>query len=295
MQPVEVGTMEGPLRLLCEKGIRYSTVIDVGCADGSFFLTYFAKKYLPGAVPFNIDANALYRESLKAIQDVVGGHYRICAATDHEGEIELTTSVNPYWSSLRPEGDAYWQRINQLSATKTKVPATTLDTLRRQLGLKPPFLLKLDVQGAEESVLRGATGVLQETHLVICEADLDDFQNINKILTESGFVLYDATHLTRLQDGSLGWFYPVYINRKLDALRPKNFWDTTQNASMIQQQQMRRQKVLKMNAEILQWIREQKASATGERAAPASSAVGRNDPCPCGSGRKYKQCCGANA
>lgn len=31
--------------------------------------------------------------------------------------------------------------------------------------------------------------------------------------------------------------------------------------------------------------------------APASSRavakVGRNDPCPCGSGRKYKKCCGA--
>jgi preprotein translocase subunit SecA len=23
--------------------------------------------------------------------------------------------------------------------------------------------------------------------------------------------------------------------------------------------------------------------------------VGRNDPCPCGSGKKYKQCCGRNA
>ncbi len=23
--------------------------------------------------------------------------------------------------------------------------------------------------------------------------------------------------------------------------------------------------------------------------------VGRNDPCPCGSGKKYKQCCGKNA
>ncbi|HRF35846.1 MAG TPA: SEC-C metal-binding domain-containing protein, partial [Clostridia bacterium] len=22
--------------------------------------------------------------------------------------------------------------------------------------------------------------------------------------------------------------------------------------------------------------------------------VGRNDPCPCGSGRKYKNCCGNN-
>ena len=25
-----------------------------------------------------------------------------------------------------------------------------------------------------------------------------------------------------------------------------------------------------------------------------SNKVGRNDPCPCGSGRKYKNCCGKN-
>jgi preprotein translocase subunit SecA len=25
-----------------------------------------------------------------------------------------------------------------------------------------------------------------------------------------------------------------------------------------------------------------------------SAKVGRNDPCPCGSGKKYKNCCGAN-
>ena len=30
-------------------------------------------------------------------------------------------------------------------------------------------------------------------------------------------------------------------------------------------------------------------------AAPrAQPAVGRNDPCPCGSGKKYKKCCGRN-
>jgi uncharacterized protein YecA (UPF0149 family) len=26
--------------------------------------------------------------------------------------------------------------------------------------------------------------------------------------------------------------------------------------------------------------------------ADADAAVGRNDPCPCGSGKKYKKCCG---
>src|SRR5437773_5919563 len=26
-----------------------------------------------------------------------------------------------------------------------------------------------------------------------------------------------------------------------------------------------------------------------------SAKIGRNDPCPCGSGKKYKKCCGTNA
>lgn len=40
-----------------------------------------------------------------------------------------------------------------------------------------------------------------------------------------------------------------------------------------------------------QFYKEQKSSTTvvkGEK-------IGRNDPCPCGSGKKYKKCCGARA
>jgi len=33
-------------------------------------------------------------------------------------------------------------------------------------------------------------------------------------------------------------------------------------------------------------------SASNREAAPTSKKVGRNDPCPCGSGKKYKKCCG---
>ena len=36
-------------------------------------------------------------------------------------------------------------------------------------------------------------------------------------------------------------------------------------------------------------------SATKEPVKRKSAKVGRNDPCPCGSGKKYKQCCGKNA
>ena len=41
-------------------------------------------------------------------------------------------------------------------------------------------------------------------------------------------------------------------------------------------------------------IRQQLLRQLDEAAAPAQrpAKVGRNDPCPCGSGKKYKQCCG---
>ncbi|MBR6014599.1 MAG: SEC-C domain-containing protein, partial [Firmicutes bacterium] len=33
---------------------------------------------------------------------------------------------------------------------------------------------------------------------------------------------------------------------------------------------------------------------TGEPYRREEPKIGRNDPCPCGSGKKYKKCCGAN-
>ncbi|MBR2220944.1 MAG: SEC-C domain-containing protein, partial [Clostridia bacterium] len=37
------------------------------------------------------------------------------------------------------------------------------------------------------------------------------------------------------------------------------------------------------------------SGGTGEKSqAKAENTVGRNDLCPCGSGKKYKNCCGAN-
>ena len=39
-------------------------------------------------------------------------------------------------------------------------------------------------------------------------------------------------------------------------------------------------------ANVMRWLAEEDARAR-------QGKTGRNDPCPCGSGRKFKQCCGA--
>jgi FkbM family methyltransferase len=279
MQSPDFGSFSATLRNLFEKGVRYATVVDLGCADGHFVLTHLP--YLGGAVPLNIDANRIYENSLKSIKEVVGGHYRICAITDHEGEIEITESVHPYWSSLRPAGDVYWSRVNDLVKSKVKVTATTLDALVKELSLEPPFLLKLDVQGAEKAALRGARYMLENCSVVVCEADIDDFQDINAILLDAGFYLYDLTALQRLRDGTLGWFYPVYVSGKLADLKPQAFWDVADNAAAIGAQETRRKMILEQNAKILNRLRY------------GQTKVSRNDPCPCGSGQKFKHCCGS--
>ena len=255
MPGFDPNTMLAPLERLHNLGIRYRTVIDVGCADGHLFLSLHSLGLVPGAVPANIEANALYEESLKAIRDVVGGQYRICAVTDHVGETEFTTAVHPYWSSLRAAGDPYWSHINQLITGKVTVPATTLDTLAHELSLVPPFLLKLDVQGGEEEVLRGAPEVLKNCEAVICEADIDCFQKLNHLLTDANFILYDVTELKRLQDGTLGWLYPIYVNNNLARTLPKRFWAPQQNEAVIRKQVERREQILKWNAQALESLR----------------------------------------
>ena len=36
-------------------------------------------------------------------------------------------------------------------------------------------------------------------------------------------------------------------------------------------------------------------SDSGNKTVRKGKKVGRNDPCPCGSGKKYKKCCGRDA
>jgi hypothetical protein len=130
---------------------------------------------------------------------------------------------------------------------------------------------------------------LKDTHVVICEADIDDFQNINGLLERQGFVLFDIAELQHAHDGTLGWFYPMYISHALDYVRPKEFWDEKNNDVVIGMQVARRKAILKSNAEILRHIQNERNVGPNQPSKP----IGRLDPCPCGSGKKYKHCCGA--
>ena len=56
------------------------------------------------------------------------------------------------------------------SSTTARRASRRLRSTQSPRRVKRPFLLKLDIQGAEVQALVGAKGVLRDTNVVICEA-----------------------------------------------------------------------------------------------------------------------------
>jgi FkbM family methyltransferase len=189
MSEIQVGSYSATLAILVRKACASRRVIDLGCADGHFYLHHFEVGLLPGSTCVNVDANAIYEPSLKEIQQVLGGHYSIAAMSDSDGEIELRTGSHPYWASLLPPEHPYWAGSHNRPGQTVKVRAITLDTLVQQFALKPPFLLKLDLQCGELAALRGGKKTLMETDTVICETGNDEFPSICEFLTNHNFGL----------------------------------------------------------------------------------------------------------
>jgi FkbM family methyltransferase len=258
MRQVELGTISGALGILFNKGVRFSTVIDLGCADGHFYLAGMGLEILPGSICVNIDANPMYEGSLREIQEVIGGHYLIAAVSDSNGEVEMQMGSHAYWASLLPKSDPYWRGSHNVPSGTMKVPMVTLDALVERFALKPPFLLKLDLQGFELAALRGGANTLKQTDAVICETSYSDFSAISAFLCEHNFDLFDLTQISRLSDGTVSELYPAFLNRRLDHLRAAHPWDPSENAAVIARMEHRRQTILEQNAALLAQVRAKK-------------------------------------
>jgi FkbM family methyltransferase len=242
---------------LWKAGLRYGGVIDVGCGEGLFALSFAEHGPFRFSTLLNIDAQDDYRNSLAAIHDALGGHFRICAVGERDqGTIELQRGAHPYWSSMRPPGDRYWTSHNGQRAECVQVPVRTLDSLVEETALPGPYFLKLDVQGAELEVLAGARRTLTDTSVVLVETAVEDFTAIHEVLTRASFDLFDLTGLERSGDsGALGWFYPVYLNARHRGLRPVAYWDPAANSAMIAWQEQHRDSCRMLIADSLARLR----------------------------------------
>jgi FkbM family methyltransferase len=190
-----IRTYEECLGNLRRLGLQPGTVFDVGVADGTPGL----QESFPEARLVLIEPLEEYRPRLDEICRGRNACYFIAAAGEQPGEIALRVGRDRRKSSMVRQvlkGDTAETRV---------VPVVTLDALCRELQLKPPYLLKIDAEGAEIRVLAGATATLPETAAAILEVTVCGGRNQSPELFEvlaymkhAGFVVHDiigaATH-----------------------------------------------------------------------------------------------------
>ncbi|WP_172834070.1 FkbM family methyltransferase [Nitrospira japonica] len=204
IQPVAAGepgserpSLEGSLTQAREAGLDPKTVIDVGAAVGSFTRT--CRGVFPDARYLLVEPLEEYLPSLdKVVKDIPGATYELAAATDHRDGVMVNIHPDLVGSSLYRETE----EGSEVNGIPRKVPSVTVDALVRERHAEPPYVLKIDVQGAELDVLAGAERVLQRTDLVLLEVSLFQFFergpvfcDIVEFMKTRGFVPYDILNL----------------------------------------------------------------------------------------------------
>lgn len=195
-------TMAEVLQHTSKLGFKPQTVIDVGVAYGTFDLY----EKFPDSIHLLIEPLEEFETVLKDISRKYKADYVISAASAKPGKIIINVHSDLSSSSIYKEVEG-----SHVDGVPREVPAVTIDDICKERNLRGPYLIKIDIQGAELDVLNGARKVLKDTELIILEVQLfqffvngPQFYDIVSYMNDKGFVVYDIfNNCIRPLDGAL--------------------------------------------------------------------------------------------
>ena len=186
-------------------------VIDIGAHIGDVANLY--RKLFPLA---SIHAFEPFPESFEILSKRVTGDSRIfChnkAVNDKEGSATLNSNIfSPTNSLLASDerGSSFWGEGLLDTTSQVEVATTTVDIFCRDTGISHIDILKMDVQGAEYSVLTGAKEMLSNqrvsliyTEIIMCPTykGQQPLHEYLSLLDSFGYYFLDFFNQVRIHD-----------------------------------------------------------------------------------------------
>lgn len=222
-------SMEGAVRHLAEMGLQPGTVFDVGAYVGDW--TRSSAQVFPTAQFVMVEPVPARRPQLAEVEVELAGRAVVCQELLGR---EVRDAV-PF--TVMGTGSSLFEENTPFPRERIELPMRTLDQLAS--GAAAPFLLKLDVQGAELEVLEGATETLAHCEAVVLETSLLEynrgaplFAEVVAFLRARDLVLFDLCGgLRRASDGALFQVDCVFVPERSNLRSARQFWSHEATAS----------------------------------------------------------------
>ena len=176
---------------LAQRHFEVATLIDVGVAHGTPEL-YEA---FPEAKVLLVDPDRETLEGCMGRFPHLDADMVCVAAGAEDGSGQMTFMPDPGQNTLLRLRDD--KKLDTMIAQQ-HVPIRRLDQLVREGGYQAPFGLKIDTEGYELEVLRGASDILHETSFILAEGSIKRryhgghrFSDVTSMLAQHGFELFD--------------------------------------------------------------------------------------------------------
>jgi FkbM family methyltransferase len=206
-------TLPGALRHAWAAGFAPATVIDIGAGRGDFSLA--CHRVFPGARYLLVEPLDEFVPAIEeALRFMPNSRHVKAAAAAEAGDAVINVLPDLFGSSLYLEDED-----TDVNGAPRAVATVTLDGLTGEGGLEAPYLLKLDVQGAELDVLAGAGNTLAGAGVVILEVSFlgffeggPQFFDVLTYMKDRGFAVYDLFGIShRPLDGALAQADVVFV------------------------------------------------------------------------------------
>lgn len=223
-----VGDMRAFLEDIAARGFCPRHIMDVGANYGEWSI--LARSLFPAARFTLIEPQIEMKPSLDRFCAATSGARWINVGAGPENkEMLLTVWPDMAGSSLIPTPEEAWS----YGKKQRKVRVQTIDSILEEHGLPVPDLVKMDIQGYEIEALKGASGVLGKTELIILEVSLFRFSEhqplaheVIEFMAKHGYHIYDfCGFLRRPYDGALGQTDMVFVQEQ-SRLRASRQWLT---------------------------------------------------------------------